>query len=558
DRVRVAGKAGEYSGMTQVTSVSNLLVCDSNNGYSTIEVSLPFSQADEPEFIEGMSIQINQTLTVSENYNLGRYGELVLSNGRLMNPTNVVSPGTEANAMQQQNDLNRITLDDGSTRQNPGVIKFPQPELSAFNTVRGGDSVSNLVGVMHQAFGAYRIQATQNPDFAISNPRSQYPQLEQAPLKVASFNVLNYFNGDGEGGGYPTPRGADNAEEFERQRTKIISAVAAMEADVIGLMEIENDGYLELSAIADLVNGVNQSTGKIYDYVRPTTTNGLLGSDAIAVGIIFDTAKVEQAGVAATLDSGAFEDKNRQPLAQSFRELDSNGKFTVVVNHFKSKGSCPSDISDINADQGDGQGCWNAMRSLAAQQIVAWLASSPTGVEDSDNLIIGDLNAYAMEDPVASIEQSGYENLIKKFEGNAGYSYVFYGQAGALDHALSSPSLTSQVVDTTEWHINTDEPKVLDYNVEYKSTSQVTGLYSADHFRASDHDPVIVALNLKPGTDVNNDGRLNVRDIIAVIRHFRKNASGKNRKYDLNQDEKINFRDLIEVLRAIHKARRSR
>ena len=558
DRVRVAGKAGEYSGMTQVTNVSNLIICDANNEFPTVEVALPFSQLDAPESLEGMHIEIAQTLTVSENYNLGRYGELVLSNGRLMNPTNVVSPGTQANALQQQNDLNRITLDDGSSRQNPEVIKFPQPELSAFNTARGGDSVSGLVGVMHQAFGAYRIQVTQDPNFSPTNPRSENPPLDEAPLKVASFNVLNYFNGDGEGGGFPTARGADNVEEFERQRAKIIAAISAMDADVIGLMEIENDGFLAMSAIMDLVDGVNQSTGKVFDYVTPDTMNGLLGSDAIAVGIIFDTAKVEQIGVAATLDSGAFAERNRQPLVQSFRELDSNGKFSVVVNHFKSKGSCPSDSNDLNTDQGDGQGCWNAVRTSAAQEIVSWLASNPTGIEDTDSLIIGDLNAYAMEDPIISIEQSGYENLIKKFNGSAGYSYVFFGQAGSLDHALSSQSLTPQVVDTIEWHINTDEPRALDYNIEFKSASQVNSLYSSDQFRASDHDPVIIGLNLKPETDVNNDGRLNIRDAIAVIRHFRKDATGKNRKFDLNQDQRINFRDLILVIRAIHKARRGR
>ena len=345
DKVRVAGYVGEYSGSTQISSVSNLIICDEKLQVTPAVVSLPFTTKDEAESFEGMSIVIEQTLTVSENYNLGRYGELVLSNGRLFNPTNITPPGEAAKNLQAENDLNRIILDDGSTRQNPINIRFPQPGLSAFNTVRGGDTTSLIKGVMHQAFDSYRIQPTTEPSFQSSNLRTYEPVLKDAPLRIASFNVLNYFNGDGMGGEFPTARGADNFEEFERQKSKILNALAAMNADIIGLMEIENDGYGENSAISDLVAGLNTATGKSYRFVQPGS--GLPGSDQIAVGIIYNTDKVNATGNAVTLASGAFADKNRQPLVQSFREIESNGQFTVVVNHFKSKGSCPAATTKI-------------------------------------------------------------------------------------------------------------------------------------------------------------------------------------------------------------------
>ena len=555
DQVRVAGRAGEYSGMTQISSVTDIAICSQNNSVVAKPLSLPLSSASEQESYEGMLVTFEQTLTVSENYNLGRYGELVLSNGRLFNPTNIVAPGEAANQMQASNDLNRIILDDGSSRQNPQTIIHPQPELSAFNTVRGGDNISGLVAVMHQSFGAYRLHAVQAPNFETQNVRSFEPTLKDSPLKVASFNVLNYFNGDGNGAGYPTPRGADNAEEFTRQRAKIINAIAAMDADVIGLMEIENDGFDESSAIADLVNGLNQATGKRYAFVDPQSEQ--LGTDAITVGMIYNTDVLVEVGTAATLDSGAFADRNRQPLVQSFREKDSNGVFTLVVNHFKSKGSCPSDSSDLNAAQGDGQGCWNHLRTEAAEELKQWLDTNPTSVSDNDILVIGDLNAYAMEDPVIALEQNGLVNMLKKFEGTQAYSYVFYGQAGSLDHALASDSLEAQVIDASEWHINTDEPSVLDYNTEYKSDTQIVSLYSTEPFRASDHDPVIVGLDLTPSKDVNNDGRISVRDLIAIARNLRKMVEGKNRKYDLNQDKDIDFRDILIILREIHRNRKT-
>jgi predicted extracellular nuclease len=48
----------------------------------------------------------------------------------------------------------------------------------------------------------------------------------------------------------------------------------------------------------------------------------------------------------------------------------------------------------------------------------------------------------------------------------------------------------------TEWHINSDEPSVLDYNTNFKSPAQIEYLYSPDQYRSSDHDPVIVGLEL--------------------------------------------------------------
>jgi hypothetical protein len=112
-------------------------------------------------------------------------------------------------------------------------------------------------------------------------------------------------------------------------------------------------------------------------------------------------------------------------------------------------------------------------------------------------LIIGDLNAYAMEDPVTAIKAGGYTDLIDTFIGSSeAYSYVFMGQSGYLDHALASSELVGQISGITDWHINADEPRVLDYNMEYKSAEQIISLYNADPYRASDHDPVIVGINL--------------------------------------------------------------
>jgi hypothetical protein len=313
-------------------------------------------------------------------------------------------------------------------------------------------------------------------------------------LRVATFNVLNYFNGDGEGGGFPTSRGADTLKEFNRQRDKIISAITAISPDVIGLMELENDGYGERSAIQDLVNGLNQTCGSVeYEFVYPLLSE--LGTDQIAVGLIYRSQAVTLVGPAVTTSEPPFDNKGRQPLAQTFKENVSNEKFTVVVNHFKSKGGCPKDGS-LDDDQGDGQGCWNATRNKAAVALTDWVATDPTGTCDSDILLIGDFNAYAKEDPVNVIKNAGYTNLSECFDKTNHYSYVFDGQSGCLDHAFASRSLTTQVTGITVWHINADEPRILDYNEEYKSDEQIINLYNNDPYRSSDHDPIIVELDI--------------------------------------------------------------
>ncbi|MBH9336424.1 SpnA family nuclease [Pseudomonas aeruginosa] len=499
DRVRVTGQVREFNGLTELVGPLQVSVLASGVALPTpAGISLPLASADALERYEGMRVQLRQTLTVNEVYNLGRYGEVLLSSGgRQMTPTNVVAPGEQAKAMQARNDLDRILLDDGRSGQNPDPIRYPAPELSAYNSLRVGDRTSAIDGVLDYSAGSYRIQPLQTPTFEAANPRPAQPAVE-GRLRVASFNVLNYFNGDGKGGGFPTSRGANTAEEFQRQKAKIVAAILASKADIVGLREIENDGYGEFSAIADLVNGLNASLpqGQRYAFVNPNRAK--LGSDEIAVGLIYRGDKVRTYRSAAVLDSSVnpeFDDtRNRPTLAQTFQEINGGDRLTIAVNHRKSKGSA----CDGDPDTGDGQGNCNLTRARAAPALVDWLAGDPTGAKEPDRLIIGDLNSYAKEDPVNVIRSAGYTDLVARQAGaGKGYSYVFSGQSGYLDHALANASLARQVRGAVEWHINADEPRVLDYNVEFKTPRQQDSLYNAEPYRASDHDPVVIGIDLR-------------------------------------------------------------
>ena len=510
DKVRVKGTvtevaAGSSTSLTELTGVSGVTVCGGGHSVTPATVTLPVANPNEWERYEGMLIQISQTLTVTDTFTLGRFGEVSLSvGGRLRSPTHTAAPGAAASALQDLNNRSRILLDDGDGRQNTDPTLYPAPGLSAANTLRLGATVNGLIGVLDQRFNAYRIQPVGPISFSAANQRPTAPAPVGGTLKVASFNVLNYFNGNGLGGGFPTPRGANSQQEFTRQRDKIISAITTLDAAIIGIIEMENDAAPN-SAIADLISGLNAVAGAgTYAFID----TGVVGTDAIRVALLFKPAAVAPVGSFAILNSSVdpqfLDTKNRPALAQTFTELSTGARFTVAVNHFKSKGSACDDVGD--PDTGDGQGNCNVTRTRAAVALVNWLATDPTGSGDPDFLIIGDLNAHAREDPITAIRDAGYTDLIRAFVGDDAYSFAFMGESGYLDHALASPSLTPQVTGAAEWHINADEPVVLDYNVESKSANQINTLYAPISFRSADHDPLVVGLNLNAPPVVNAGG----------------------------------------------------
>jgi uncharacterized protein len=497
-RITVKGTVAEFNGLTELTAPGSITVLATGAQIDPTDVSLPERFNGELERYEGMLVRIVSPMTVAQNYFLGRYGQLTLSaNGRIEKATNRHPAGSpEAIALADENQRRLLILDDGSTLQNPS----PTPYIGAGNTVRGGDVLSSeLIGVLDQgpinasspATIDYRLHPTAPVSFSRAHPRTTTPVAVGGNVKVASFNVLNYFNGTGSGTGYPTPRGASSAAEFERQRTKIIGALKAIDADVVGLMEIENDAEGSTSAIQDLVNGLNATMGAGTYAAVPNPAAGA-GSDEIKVALIYKPARVSRVG-ASLADAAAI--NNRPPLAQTFAALNGE-KFSVIVNHFKSK-SC-TDATGGDVDQNDGQGCYNRRRIQQANHLLSFVEQVKSSAGDSDVVVIGDLNAYGKEDPVNVLTGAGIINLLATREANP-YSYVFDGEIGYIDHALTTPSLDTQVTGVTHWHINADEPSFIDYNLEFKQPACAAcepDRYTATPYRSSDHDPVIIGLQL--------------------------------------------------------------
>jgi predicted extracellular nuclease len=460
DDVLVTGKAVEYNGLTELSPVTAVDVCGSGTVQPT-PAELPLADAAAFEARENMLLMFPARLTATEHYQLGRYGEVTVSSqGRLFQPSDGHG-GTQAG-----NDRRRLLIDDGSTRQNPPTVPFTSPQA-----LRLGDTVTGLTGVLHYGFGLYRLQPTAPVTFTRSNPRPAAPDPVGGNVRVASFNTLNWFTTLGS-------RGATTAQERDRQLAKLVSALAGLDADVVGLMEVENNGD---GAIGELVSALNAKVGAgTYTWVR----NPNPGTDAIHVAMIYKAGKVRPVGTAKSSAEPVFE---RPPLAQTFMPGRAGEPFTVIVNHFKSKGC--GDASGPDADQGDGQGCWNARRQTQAAAVTQ-LAKTVI-----NPIVLGDLNSYTEEDPIHVLERGGLTGQTERFvPAPRRYSYVFDGQAGELDHILAGRHLSRLVTGASIWHINSDEPVILDYNTEFNPP----GLYAPDPYRASDHDPVVIGLRL-PG-----------------------------------------------------------
>uniref|UniRef100_UPI0024DF5FBC ExeM/NucH family extracellular endonuclease n=1 Tax=Rhabdaerophilum sp. SD176 TaxID=2983548 RepID=UPI0024DF5FBC len=542
DRVQVTGTVSEYFGLTQLnaTSVSVVAagaVADVSTMAATINLpaaAVTTSQdgdyQPDLEAFEGMLVTIPQTLTITEQFQLDRFNEIKLVAGeRPAQFTHENAP----DATGYDNHLRfvgtrSVTYDDGLNTQNAAISNLDGfgPSYTTASAPRMGDTITGLTGVLdYQWAGAsasgstWRIRSIEDGDntFVDANPREAAPQDVGGRLTVGSFNVLNYFTTLATSGATTAiglePRGANNQAEFDRQTAKLVNTLVALDADILGLVELENDFQDNApgNALDYLVDSLNAVLGAgTYDWIDPGQR--FIGGDAIAVGYIYKPAKVtvafnttieslgdadlaalgqssllEQSSVDAIFDGA---NTSRNALAVTWSETVSGEHFTTVVNHFKSKGGAGT---GADADALDGAGNWNNQRELAAKALDAWIDSDPTGTTDDDYILLGDFNAYFQEDPIEFLISQGYENL-QETRLTDPYSYVFDGQIGALDYIFASESAALQVTGITEWHINADEADALDYNTDF---GRDTAIFDANvAVRVSDHDPLLIGLNL--------------------------------------------------------------
>jgi len=552
-RVRATGVVSEFNNMTEITASTAGSVVITNAGNNLAQVTpspidLPIAGVvnDFYEAREGMKVTFVDTLSVSEYFELPRFGQIVLYEGGRPRQFTEANPPSAAGLTAHNDNLSRreVILDDENNIQNwylptstpPGpadglqYVYYPRANggfsvgTQGTDFFRGGDLVNGLTGVLHWSFPGFgadtwRLRPTSaNPaTFTVANPRPATPPNVGGAIKVVGMNLLNYFttidttastsSGPCGPGGTLDCRGADSTAELNRQRERASVVICTLNADVFGFAELENT--TPSATITDLLGAVNARCGGAHPYTF-VNTGGTLGTDAIRVQQIYRTGIVSPVGSPLSdLDPV----HNRPPTAQTFDVVDATNpafgkRFTVIVNHFKSKG-CPGTGGD--ADLLDGQGCFNATRTAQANRLMTWINSTVLpAAGDPDVLLLGDFNAYAKEDPVTALAGGGYNDLETTFHGANAYSYLFDGQLGHLDYGFANTALLPQVTGADAWHINADESDLFDYNDEVRdSPGEATFEEKPDGsalvpprvvfqpmspYRASDHDPVVVGL----------------------------------------------------------------
>lgn len=529
DVVQVTGTVDEFFGLTQITNVTDISVGGSDSTAMATTVSLPITGDIDFEKVEGMLVTFPQDLYISEFFNFDRFGEIVLTTDRQYQGTHVAEPGSAANAVAAANELSSVMLDDGRDSSNPDPAIHPNgEEFTLTNDFRGGDILQGVTGAMHYSFGNYKIQPTEGADYTSTNPRPTSPDPVGGDIRVATFNVLNFFtNLDEIPGSFNGPfdcgptatlecRGANTEEEYERQLAKLVAGIVALDADIVGIQEIENDirindGNRAHDAVLTLVEELNRADrGATWAWVGEANH---YNDYPVRNEIIYRKDAVSLVGEPVAIADDAFdrtrgddiEPVGRPPLAQTFRAHGKGAQlpFTVIVNHFKSKGSDCDALGD--PDVGDGQANCNETRVDQSEALLDFVADlepgSPGGI-----LIIGDLNSYAMEDPIRTLENGGFTDLLEDLVGPDAYTYVFDGQLGYLDYIMADEAAMQRVTGVTSFHINADEPDIFDYDTTFKKDAQ-DALYEPLPYRVSDHDPVIVGLEFSNPRRPNPRGR---------------------------------------------------
>ncbi|MFY0409207.1 ExeM/NucH family extracellular endonuclease [Solicola sp. PLA-1-18] len=529
DHVEVTGKAGEFNGQTQVSLTSFRVLDEPAEAVKPAAVAYPRTEAQR-ESLEGMLVAPQGDYTIADNYDTNYYGSLGLASGTspLVAPTEVARPGSpEAAAQAADNAARAVTLDDGATTNfNTQANKaIPLPYLAAGTQVRVGAAVTFTEPViLDYRFGGWNFQPTEqltaeNADAVqpatFEQTRTAAPSDVGGRVKVASFNVLNYFPTTGKDyeasagttctyytdrDGNPVtvnrcadgsgPRGAADQANLARQEVKIVTAINALGADVVGLEEIENSvvfGQDRDAALATLTAALNKAAGgDVWDYVRsPAVLPPTAEQDVIRLAFVYRKAKVSTVGDSQVLVGSEAFSNAREPLAQAFVPAGGTAedRFAVIVNHFKSKGSGEGD----DADTGDGQGGSVASRTRQATALVDFAKQFSASAGTDKLFLSGDFNSYSSEDPVQVLKDAGYVDLEERYDADE--TYLFDGQVGSLDHVYASPAAAAEVTGLDVWNINSVEPIANEYS---RFNYNATNLYDESAFRSSDHDPVVV------------------------------------------------------------------
>ena len=408
------------------------------------KVQFPESFANGWDKYLGKMVQITTPLYLCGNY----YDSLILATERLYIPEEKAYGLAEGDStlyweIKQQNRSKMISL---------------SCQVRNYE-VRTGAMIKNLTA---RVVAPGKLVTGSSPKF-LNNTPDPKPKMPKNSLLICAANIQNYFF---DLGGYAHPKTTKQQQQL--QTLKISKALTHINADIYALCEIQKGD----SAPQMLVDAMNKQAKKdCYAYVSQGWTN----SDLISCGYIYRKDRVRPYGDLQHAYHDTCNHYHYRLIACGFEELKTNEHFVLNINHLRSKRGTGEESNE------------KRMTNIDSLLIMLNDIQENQLFQDADILLVGDYNCYTQEQPIQTLIQNGYEDLVMQYD-STGYSYVYHSEAGYLDRVFASPTMAKQVKMVRPYHLNTD----YFYSRGFKRGLDKT------IFRYSDHDPILISIQLVP------------------------------------------------------------
>jgi uncharacterized protein len=425
------------------------------------------------ESIEGMLVEVGNVKAVAPQ----EHGDLitVLESA----PTNTIHGGV----LFEENNAN------------PNRIQFRlEPNGAARNLeVATGDvftgPITGIVGYSYQNYKIYVSLDEMATKYRRGTTIPETTKIEKAEekLTIATYNLENFSNNK-------TETTNDKARKLARA-----FAVDMQSPDIIGVTEVQdNNGQTAGNSAANesyerLIQAIVDAGGPRYSYLNIDPINNADGGAPnanIRVGFLYNPQRVSlpegiQTGDATsavgyengklTLNPGRIDPTNkafessRKPLAAQF--IFQGEDIIVIANHWNSKSGDTPLFGAIQPPVYNSE----IQRKNIAQIVYNFVNDIKSQNPNANIVSLGDFNDYQFSAALKIHEGQWMSNMINQVESSDRYTYLYQGNSQVLDHILVSNNLVNKtVIDIL--HINAD-------------FTDMAG-------RASDHDPVLVQIDL--------------------------------------------------------------
>jgi len=465
----VLGEAGRF--------IPNQIIENDVVGYVGKDKGLFDPEEDGMDFfesLESMYVEVREPLLVSST---NRFNEvsIVADNGR---NANLISD-TGAIVIRE-NDFNpeRIMLDDT-------FINIPKMRI-------GTKLLTPVRGVVGYNFANYRIMPIEPMAYIEEIVLAQKVEVIEGAnlLSIASYNVENLS-------------ASDNAIRFTQLAKHVVNGLNS--PDILVLQEVlDNDGSFDsknVSAdqtLSKIIQAIRLNDGPEYKFLNidpeRNADGGIKGGNGRIVilyredtGLSFEP--INMAGprteteivnignrLSLSHNPGRIWPNNscfRQSRKALISQFTFNGQDIFIIGvHFSSKGEDGPLYGEIQPPPFPSED-----RRVAQAKAVNGFVKRILEVNPHANIVVlGDINDFYWTEPVITLIGNHLKNTTLSLPEKNRYTYVYEGNGQMMDQIFLSKSLYDNMESFQIVHLNTVVPEL-------------------DAF--SDHDPVIVYLNMK-------------------------------------------------------------